>query len=625
MREPGYGCAAVLLSVLAFANGIPAAGRTMPAGGPQPLAAASAIEALVDESVADGLNDAGAPGLVVAVVIGGEVVLVKGYGLANLERGTLMTATTNLRAGSVSKPVAAAAVLQLVSEGKLALDAPIDRYLPDLVEPDRFGPVSTVAQLLTMTGGYTDDVLRVHTLDEAELVPLGEMLRRRLGPREVQPGVMVYSSWNLALLGRAMESVTAGSFDDIVRRSLFEPLDMSRSSYSQPPPASLASNLATGYSLEDGGFRVVSNDLLLLAPGIGLVTTGEDMARFMAALMPTDEPTVLSREVLHGLLERQAGAHPLLRGRSYGFSETSFGPPGTLYHDGNGIGFCSRMVLLPERGMGIFVSANHRALDGRLNATPTFRFVQRLAVKLLAQLAPEEPVAAPRKDAIASAAGRVTRYEGQYQSAGAPRHNMLKVGMLLDVATVRAVGDGTLVIGRGCYREVEPGLFQNQEHPQVLALFRADGDGEPRYLTFGGTGTYERVPWHGRIGLHLGVVCVAAALGMVPPVLWVLRRRASALAALGGVTGLTFLVGFAVFMALGDLLELFRSMPLALGGVLLLPWIGAAITVALIADRGNRHGEPSRRLRTRRIAAGLAVATNLLVVAEVLYWRLFPW
>lgn len=601
------------LLVSSFAGGPPAS------AGPPASGDLASLESFVDGLVARDMAAAGLPGLVVVVVQDGRTVLAKGYGLADLEGRVPMTPRTNLRAGSVSKPVSTAVVLKLVRQGRLALDAPIDRYLPGLVRPDAHGPASSVSQLLTMTAGYTDDVLEVHAPTPAGLQPLGEFLQRRLAPRQLRPGVMSYSSWNLALLGHALERVTGEPFDRVAARELLEPLGMTRSSYSQPLPQPLAAGLATGYSREGGRFSVVPHDLVSLSPGIALVTTGEDLGRFMLALLSTDAgKPLLDQEDLRGLLTRQAGVHPLLRGRSYGFAEAPFGPPGTIYHDGNGIGFGSRMVLAPVHGAGIFVSANHRPLDRFLAPTPAFDFVRALAVKLLERVAPGRPPERPLMGPLPDAATRAGRYAGQYQAASASRHNLLKLGLLFDVAEVRARPDGSLSIGAGRYVEVEPALFQNQRHPSILAFFQEDSDGQVRYLSFGGTGTYEKVAWHGRLGVQAGLAIGASLISLVQALVWPFRRRGPVLAWLLGLVNLGFVAGFATSMATGDLLLFFKTIPWAFRLVVVLPWVGAVLATLLLVG----HGRPSARAGW---SARLVALAGLALLGQAVYWRLFPW
>ena len=90
------------------------------------------LEAFLDEYIPENMERSHVPGLVITVVEGDEVLLSKGYGYGNLENRILMTPQTNVRAGSVSKPILSTAVIQLVAQGLLDLDAPVSEYIVDL-------------------------------------------------------------------------------------------------------------------------------------------------------------------------------------------------------------------------------------------------------------------------------------------------------------------------------------------------------------------------------------------------------------------------------------------------------------------------------------------------------------
>jgi CubicO group peptidase (beta-lactamase class C family) len=123
------------------------------------------------------MEQAHVPGLVITVVQGNQVLLAKGYGLADLENKIPMTPQTNIRAGSVSKSILATSVIQLVEQGVLELDAPVSDYISDLDLVDEFGEASTIGQLLQHTSGYSDNLLLSHSPDLENDESLGEVLR----------------------------------------------------------------------------------------------------------------------------------------------------------------------------------------------------------------------------------------------------------------------------------------------------------------------------------------------------------------------------------------------------------------------------------------------------------------
>jgi CubicO group peptidase (beta-lactamase class C family) len=369
------------------------------AAGPQSAAIKSTarltsedLSAFVDEYVAEHMDLAHAPGLVVTVVHQDGVLFSQGYGMADLKSGRPMTPQTNLRAGSVSKPVTALAVLQMAADGQMDLHAPVSQYLPGLPLEDAYGPAGTVAQFLTLKGGYPDTVVQSHAPTLQIWQPLDTYLQEHLPPRGLPPGIVhSYNSWEHALLGQAMANVSGVPFDQVMEDSLFRPLGMEHSSFTQPLPESIAANLASGYAFADGQYEEVPLDYVNLSPGIGLVTTADDMGRFMLALLNGGElngEQLLDPAAVSGMLNRQEVVHPNSNGRTYGLSETTVAGRRVLYHDGNGIGFGNRMILAPEHQLGIFLSTNHRPLTTDISNTPAYRFMKDLSAALLEHYLP---------------------------------------------------------------------------------------------------------------------------------------------------------------------------------------------------------------------------------------------
>ena len=120
-------------------------------------AAPCAIEALstpaIDAYVQERMGAWDIPGLSLVVVSEGQVIYVSGYGEANRETGTLMTADTPVVIGSTTKGMTALAIMQLVERGLVELDAPVVRYIPDLMIADERVRDITVRHLLSHTSG----------------------------------------------------------------------------------------------------------------------------------------------------------------------------------------------------------------------------------------------------------------------------------------------------------------------------------------------------------------------------------------------------------------------------------------------------------------------------------------
>src|SRR5919205_3849970 len=142
------------------------------------------LEAFLDDLLARQLAERHIPGASLAVVKDGRLFFAKGYGYANLEQHTPVVADqTLLRAGSVAKLFTWTAIMQLVEQGKLDLNADVNTYLADFKIPATYPAPITLAHLLTHTAGFEDRQLGISVSRVADLVPLGTYLARKMPAR----------------------------------------------------------------------------------------------------------------------------------------------------------------------------------------------------------------------------------------------------------------------------------------------------------------------------------------------------------------------------------------------------------------------------------------------------------
>jgi CubicO group peptidase (beta-lactamase class C family) len=168
-------------------------------------------------------------GGVVAVVHRGEVIHLKGYGAAQREFDVRWSPDTRYRLASITKSLVATAVLFLEKQGRLRLDDPVRKYLPDF--PD-FGTPITLDHLLTMTSGLWQDetLLALASLRGTLTVDDMYQLSKRQRRLNYPPGsAMTYTDTNYRLLARVMAAVTGKTFWDAIRDVVFAPLGMTAS------------------------------------------------------------------------------------------------------------------------------------------------------------------------------------------------------------------------------------------------------------------------------------------------------------------------------------------------------------------------------------------------------------
>jgi CubicO group peptidase (beta-lactamase class C family) len=292
------------------------------------------------------------PGLSVAILRGDRLVLARGYGYANLEHHVRATDSTVYQLGSVTKQFTAAAVVMLSEQGRLQLDDPITRYLP---EGESVWRGVTIRHLLTHTSGIPEisDTLDWWRRDytEDELVRL--VASRPLG---FVPGASwTYSSIGYALLGVIVHRVSGAPWGDFLRDRLFRPLGMRSARVSSD--AAIVPNRAAGYEFVNDTLKNQwwASPTVKAMADLGLSMSVRDLVRWAVGL---DQGKVLSRTAL------EASWTPvrLANGTSYpyglGWHLSQQRGYRRIGHGGSWQGFWTTIQRYPDFGLTVVVLAN---------------------------------------------------------------------------------------------------------------------------------------------------------------------------------------------------------------------------------------------------------------------------
>ncbi len=314
------------------------------------------VEAKVDR-VFERFNRSDTPGCVVGVAVDGEPVLVKAYGMANLEYGIRLRPDTVFESGSVAKQFTAAAIALLCQDGKLSLDDPVRKHVPEL--PD-FGTPILIRHFLNHTSGLRSQWpllslsgrptgLVVHTVDEIlELV--GRMKELNFEPGEEH----LYNNTGYTLLGVVVARVSGKSFDAFCQERLFKPLGMTRTRWREDF-RTIVPDRATAYGRRpDGSFTTNMSFTNVIGNG-GLLTTAGDLLIWNENL---DDPRVGGKALVDQLETRGRLNDGFENEYAQGLVVTTYKGLREVSHGGSTAGYQTFLARYPGERLSIAVLSN---------------------------------------------------------------------------------------------------------------------------------------------------------------------------------------------------------------------------------------------------------------------------
>lgn len=476
--------------------------------------------AFADAFFAEEMPKSHVPGAAIAIVKDGEVFYTQGYGYADLANEIPVEADKTLfRVASLSKTFTATATMQLHERGLIDVTEDVTPYLGKQVTIDNpFPEPVTFAKMMMHNDGTTRRMIGLGAPTPEKMKPLGEYLGENMPAIARPPGTFYsYSNHSIALLGYLVQEISNTPFTEYIAENILNPLKMTRSSFNQPLPASLADNLATGYqwNSNQNEFKSVPFLYLNIAPAAALSTTATDMAKYMQAHLREDSP-ILQPETLELMHETHFRQHPRLPGTAYGFRENTINNLRIIGHFGSLRGYSSSLSLVPDRDLGIFVVSN--SFSGIHE-----KFTKQLFDRYFpANNPPNPPENAPTVD--------LSTYTGIYRDLEYPRNTIAKLTAAFQETWITQGENNTLVVKRPdllfsqsvqplILNPVDPPLFQHGDRTDLTA-FDFNENNEVIYaynLIPSRIGTYERIPWYSTIWTHLIllIVCLGVFLSTV--------------------------------------------------------------------------------------------------------------
>jgi CubicO group peptidase (beta-lactamase class C family) len=312
------------------------------------------------ESILAAAYPADEPGAAALVARNGEVVFRGSSGMADLELGVPLEPDMVFEIGSITKQFTAAGIMMLAEEGKLSLDDPITKFLPDYPS---YGDDISVEHLLTHTSGivsYTGipGYMATEVRKDVTVAELTDVFEDR--PVEFQPGERwAYNNSGYILLGAIIESASGMTYAEFVQERIFDPLGMKSSYYGSS--SRIIPGRVSGYDGGDGGLTKAAFLSFTQPYAAGaLMMTVDDMYRWNQALYGAELISKLS-------LKRMTTPYVLNNGEetSYGYGLMSRDVRGrhAVGHGGGIFGFVTDAVYLPEEDVFVVVFCNTTASE----------------------------------------------------------------------------------------------------------------------------------------------------------------------------------------------------------------------------------------------------------------------
>jgi serine beta-lactamase-like protein LACTB len=286
----------------------------------------------------------GTPGLAVAIAVDGKIVYSEGFGFADLEERIPVWPTTKFRIGSISKPLTATALMQLVEAGKVNLDAPVQTYVPSF--PEKGAPITVrmVAGHLAGIRHYNGDEMYMQRHYDNVLAGLKIFENDAL---VAPPGTKFsYSSYGYNLLSAVIESASGQPFLTYMQEQVFTPLGLVHTTADQN--TKIIEQRSRFYELAKDGQQenapYVDNSYKWA--GGGFLSTAEDLVRFGSSIL---QPGFLKAETLQTMFtpQKTKTGEPIEYGIGW-FVHKSHSGKLVYEHSGGSIGGTSQLIVYPE-------------------------------------------------------------------------------------------------------------------------------------------------------------------------------------------------------------------------------------------------------------------------------------
>ena len=389
----------------------------------------------------------GLPIVSIALVDDQEVVWSRGFGTTDTATHKVAGPETIYRVGSVSKLFTDVAIMQLVEQGKIDLDAPVTKYLPEFHPHNPYGKAITLRQLMSHRAGLVREPPVGNYFDSTS-PPLAATVASLNRTTLVYPpeARTKYSNAAIAVVGYTLERVSGKPFATALSTAVLEPLGMTMSGFEPTPVLTRDLAPAMMWTLDGRSFAAPTFQLGI-SPAGSMFTTVTDLARFVSALFAGGRGSggqVLKPETIAQMWTPQFARPGEQTGYGIGFRLGTLDGHRSIGHDGAIYGYATTLQALPDEKLGVIVVTTrdgaNAAVDeigeAALRAMLAGRAARTNGVTVAGRVATPADTTAP----IAPA--RARSLVGRYASRGNPGHEIELAHRGTGLAVMASSGGG---------------------------------------------------------------------------------------------------------------------------------------------------------------------------------------
>jgi len=600
------------------------------------------LEAFLDGMMPLQLAREDIAGAVISVVKDGKVFFAKGYGYSDVAKRTPVSADSTLfRPGSISKLFNWTAIMQQVELGKLDLDRDVNEYL-DFKIPATFPKPITLRNIMTHTPGFEETAQELFVGDASHLKPLDQYLKEHLPVRVFPPGTTpAYSNYATSLAGYILQRVSGERFEDYIDNHVFKALGMAHSTVRQPLPDVLKPLMSNGFDVASEPAK--SFEFVEATPAGSSSVTAADMARFMLAHLQDGQfegTQILHPDTARLMHSRQFSNVPEFNGMALGFYEETRNGHRIIGHAGDTQYFHSDLHLIPDAGVGFFISYNSAGKgEVRSREAVWHAFLDRY---FPSESAPVTAAADAAKDA--------PLVSGRYIISRRSETTILKVLTVMGESKVFTNADGTISLDDlkdlngqpKKLREIGPLMFRAVDNQDRVA-FKRDDAGRLVLVTDFAVFVFQRSPWYQNSALNLPLIIGAISIFVLTLVLWPVaalvrrhyghrlslspqQRRLRLTVRLVCLLDVVFVSALAVFFTMSDkdVGILSPRFDPVLRIIQIVGWLGVVGTLAVLYSALRSWREPERWWVSKLADTVIAVAC-VAFVWFVYVWNMLHW